>query len=211
MVSPVFFYVPNLIGYGRVALAFAAYMVAYQSWQMFIVFYGISQILDAVDGVVARKLGQSTKFGAVLDQVTDRFSTAALLMINATLYKSWYMAFISVVVLDITAHWFQMYSSVVCGLDSHKQIPASKPILKFYYEYPGAMLVAHTCNEVFWLALYCAARTHVVEPTAYVFFQWAAVIVAPFMLFKQLTNFLQLFHASEELAAIDDKARAKRK
>ena len=34
--------------------------------------YGISCLLDAVDGPAARALGQTSKFGAVLDMVTDR-------------------------------------------------------------------------------------------------------------------------------------------
>lgn len=34
--------------------------------------YGLSCLLDAVDGPVARALGQTSKFGAVLDMVTDR-------------------------------------------------------------------------------------------------------------------------------------------
>lgn len=34
--------------------------------------YGISCLLDAVDGQAARALGQTSKFGAVLDMVTDR-------------------------------------------------------------------------------------------------------------------------------------------
>ena len=35
--------------------------------------YCISQLLDAVDGHAARYLGQASKFGAVLDMVTDRW------------------------------------------------------------------------------------------------------------------------------------------
>ena len=35
--------------------------------------YCISQLLDAVDGHAARYLGQASKFGAVLDMVTDRY------------------------------------------------------------------------------------------------------------------------------------------
>jgi CDP-diacylglycerol--inositol 3-phosphatidyltransferase len=34
--------------------------------------YGISALLDAVDGQAARALGQTSRFGAVLDMVTDR-------------------------------------------------------------------------------------------------------------------------------------------
>ena len=36
------------------------------------VLYFVSCILDAVDGQAARALGQTSKFGAVLDMVTDR-------------------------------------------------------------------------------------------------------------------------------------------
>lgn len=35
--------------------------------------YGVSCLLDAVDGQAARALGQTSKFGAVLDMVTDRY------------------------------------------------------------------------------------------------------------------------------------------
>lgn len=34
--------------------------------------YGVSCLLDAVDGYAARALNQTSKFGAVLDMVTDR-------------------------------------------------------------------------------------------------------------------------------------------
>lgn len=34
--------------------------------------YCVSALLDAVDGQVARALGQTSKFGAILDMVTDR-------------------------------------------------------------------------------------------------------------------------------------------
>jgi len=34
--------------------------------------YAVSCLLDAVDGQAARALGQTSKFGAVLDMVTDR-------------------------------------------------------------------------------------------------------------------------------------------
>ena len=39
--------------------------------------YVISCLLDAVDGMAARALGQTSKFGAVLDMVTDRYASSA--------------------------------------------------------------------------------------------------------------------------------------
>jgi hypothetical protein len=38
-------------------------------------FYWLSYFLDAFDGYAARLLDQGTKFGALLDMVTDRFAT----------------------------------------------------------------------------------------------------------------------------------------
>ena len=43
--------------------------------------YCISQLLDAVDGHAARYLGQASKFGAVLDMVTDRYLPTSLFRI----------------------------------------------------------------------------------------------------------------------------------
>ncbi len=39
--------------------------------------YALSCLLDAADGYAARKLGQTSRFGAVLDMVTDRFVRAS--------------------------------------------------------------------------------------------------------------------------------------
>jgi CDP-diacylglycerol--inositol 3-phosphatidyltransferase len=68
----VFLFVPNLIGYVRVILAGASlyYMPHYQ--KTCTALYFVSCMLDAVDGQAARALGQTSKFGAVLDMVTDR-------------------------------------------------------------------------------------------------------------------------------------------
>jgi hypothetical protein len=85
----VFLFVPNLIGtilfrrpqrlsdtfqigYTRIILAglslhFMSYHPKYCT-----LLYCLSCLLDAVDGQAARLLGQTSKFGAVLDMVTDR-------------------------------------------------------------------------------------------------------------------------------------------
>lgn len=59
-------------GYTRVLLAALAmhYMSYHPKYST--VAYCVSQLLDAVDGHAARALGQASKFGAVLDMVTDR-------------------------------------------------------------------------------------------------------------------------------------------
>jgi CDP-diacylglycerol--inositol 3-phosphatidyltransferase len=114
--TPVWLFVPNLIGYVRVVTGLAAFAYAFDgpapgvpAWAAFFVLYGISYALDAVDGVAARALKQTSQFGAVLDMVTDRFCTAGLLAVLSRLYPSMQAAFLYLMVLDIVSHWAQMY------------------------------------------------------------------------------------------------------
>ena len=60
------------LGYTRVILA--AVSLHYMSYhpKYSTVAYVVSALLDAFDGMAARAMGQSSKFGAVLDMVTDR-------------------------------------------------------------------------------------------------------------------------------------------
>ncbi|KAJ7940697.1 CDP-alcohol phosphatidyltransferase-domain-containing protein [Mycena leptocephala] len=68
----VFLFVPNLIGYTRIILAgLSLHFMSYHPIRCTIA-YCVSCLLDAVDGHAARALGQTSKFGAVLDMVTDR-------------------------------------------------------------------------------------------------------------------------------------------
>jgi hypothetical protein len=69
----VFLFVPNLIGYSRVILAAISLFFMPIHPKFCTVLYTISCLLDAVDGQAARALGQASKFGAVLDMVTDRW------------------------------------------------------------------------------------------------------------------------------------------
>lgn len=59
-------------GYARVILAAIAlnYMPS-NPWYC-TVLYGFSCLLDAVDGHAARMLGQTSRYGAALDMITDR-------------------------------------------------------------------------------------------------------------------------------------------
>ena len=103
---PVWLFVPNLIGYGRVVLAFVGYMYALTDWKMTVGAYVISQGLDAADGLAARLLGQSSDFGAVLDMVTDRASTACLCIVLGQLYPEMIFPLTGLIMLDSFSHWY---------------------------------------------------------------------------------------------------------
>lgn len=60
------------VGYARIVLAALALIYMKSNPKACTLLYGVSCLLDAADGMAARALGQSSKFGAVLDMVTDR-------------------------------------------------------------------------------------------------------------------------------------------
>ncbi|KAJ1954906.1 phosphatidylinositol synthase 1 (CDP-alcohol phosphatidyltransferase1), partial [Linderina pennispora] len=119
----VFWFVPNLIGYSRVALtAVAVYSMYNEHWLAMFFSYAISELLDAADGYYARKLHQCSKFGEVLDMVTDRCTTTVLLTYLAQLYPKCALIFCLLISLDISSHYMQMYSQLITGKTNHKQV-----------------------------------------------------------------------------------------
>ena len=108
--------------------------------------YFMSSFLDAFDGMAARYFDQSSTFGGMLDMLTDRVGTMALIMSIATfeMYRPYTWLFQLICVLDIVAHWAHMYSNMLGGLKHHKIIDLeANPILHFYY-------------RKFWLFIFCS-------------------------------------------------------
>ena len=68
----VYLFYPNLIGFARVALGLASFFYMQTSPYLAMALYWTSAFLDAFDGMAARHFNQSTKFGSVLDMVSDR-------------------------------------------------------------------------------------------------------------------------------------------
>jgi CDP-diacylglycerol--inositol 3-phosphatidyltransferase len=98
--------------------------------------YSVSCLLDALDGYVARVYEQSTRFGAVLDMVTDRCTTSCLLVFLSSAFPRWAIVFQGLIALDFASHYIHMYSSlVVGGVDSsHKNVDKSQSwLLNLYY------------------------------------------------------------------------------
>ncbi|XP_011434266.3 uncharacterized protein LOC128186680 [Crassostrea angulata] len=73
----VLIFVPNVIGYVRLIL-FGASIPFFEQPVWFLTLYGISVSLDGFDGYFARKLNQTSKFGAWFDVVIDLVSRGGL-------------------------------------------------------------------------------------------------------------------------------------
>jgi CDP-diacylglycerol--inositol 3-phosphatidyltransferase len=76
----IFLFWPNIIGYFRIVLAIASLYYMPLHPRTCSLLYSASCLLDALDGYAARYFDQSTRFGAVLDMITDRCTTSSLLV-----------------------------------------------------------------------------------------------------------------------------------
>eukprot|EP00871_Galdieria_phlegrea_P002503 jgi/Galph1/3253/GphlegSOOS_G1926.1 len=151
MTIGVFFYVPNLIGYLRIILAIAAFFY-WQQRNYFFFLYLTSFLLDAADGYAARLLHQSSELGALLDMITDRCATAALLTILSHLYSKYAVIFLFLVMLDGFSHWLQMVAGLATDTTSHK-LAGTLSLLKIYYWRPVLTIIC-LLNELCFLSLY---------------------------------------------------------
>ena len=98
--------------------------------------YSVSCLLDALDGVAARRFEQSTRFGAVLDMVTDRCTTACLLVFLSSAWPRWSLLFQGLISLDLASHYMHMFATLVMAgqAQSHKKVDSSRSrILHLYY------------------------------------------------------------------------------
>ncbi|BBH08613.1 phosphatidylinositol synthase 1 [Prunus dulcis] len=159
----VYLYIPNIIGYIRVLMNCFAFAQCFSNKQLFSILYFVSFVCDGVDGWCARKFNQEldnivSTFGAVLDMVTDRISTACLLVVLSQVYRPG-LVFLSLLALDIASHWLQMYSTFLLGKASHKDVKDSTNWL-FKAYYGNRMFMAYCCVacEVLYIILFLLAK-----------------------------------------------------
>lgn len=152
----IFLFVPNIIGvslelqptcakdrksylaagYTRIILAIASLYYMPLHPRTCSLLYSISCLLDALDGIAARYFQQSTRFGAVLDMVTDRCTTACLLVFLSSAWPRWALLFQGLISLDLASHYMHMYATLTMAGSgqSHKKVDQSRSrILHLYY------------------------------------------------------------------------------
>uniref|UniRef100_A0A3B3ZTF0 CDP-diacylglycerol--inositol 3-phosphatidyltransferase n=1 Tax=Periophthalmus magnuspinnatus TaxID=409849 RepID=A0A3B3ZTF0_9GOBI len=202
----IFLFVPNLIGYARVVLAFLSFfLMPYCPWPA-VFCYLLSALLDAFDGHAARALNQSTKFGAMMDMLTDRCATMCLLVNLSLLYPSYTFLFqvrpqtVSSS-CDITSC---ALSSTIKGSSSHKTIDLSgNPILRVYYTSKPVLFAMCAGNELFFCLLY--VLYHIEEPAGWLY--GLLFVCALVSLAKSAISVVHLVTASQNMAAIDTAER----
>lgn len=173
-----------MIGYLRVLCLLCACALSANT-SLFLAFYVISYALDAVDGPVARALKGTSRFGAVLDMVTDRASTAVLLALLGDLW-------LLLLILDVSAHWIHMSASLIRG-ESHKE--TKDAILKWYYKRSNLFIVC-LFSEAFICGCFLLKRG-IDIPLEII------VLTSPAFFLKQTISVVHLWRGSQELASLD--------
>ncbi|KAG5589139.1 hypothetical protein H5410_039653 [Solanum commersonii] len=156
-------------------------------------------------------LDSASTFGAVLDMVTDRVSTACLLVILSQVYRPG-LVFLSLLALDISSHWLQMYSTFLVGKTSHKDVKDSSSWL-FRLYYGNRMFMGYCCVscEVLYITLFLLARKEteslidVLVNTATA--SWIYLVLLALLLFgwaiKQFVNVIQMKTAADACVLYD--------
>lgn len=153
----IFLFVPNIIGYSRIFLAIASLYYMPLHPRTCSLLYSVSCLLDALDGLAARHFQQSTRFGAVLDMVTDRCTTACLLVFLSSAFPRWALIFQGLISLDFASHYMHMYATLTMGGSgkSHKKVDQSRSrLLYLYYNNKNVLFMVCALNELFFIALY---------------------------------------------------------
>lgn len=204
----VFLFVPNLIGYARILLALISFWFMPTNYYIACWCYILSGLLDAVDGHAARLLGQSSKFGAMLDMLTDRCATMCLLTTLSTFYPSFMFIFQLSMTIDIACHWIHLHTSLLEGKGSHKFVdPTGNWFMKMYYTDRRVLFGMCAGNELFYAMLYLLNFTWGPYYSCLI----VAVITAPVAVAKSGIAVLQGYLAALNLAAVDTKERSEAK
>ncbi|KAK9466760.1 CDP-alcohol phosphatidyltransferase-domain-containing protein [Lipomyces arxii] len=213
--TTIFLFIPNLIGYSRVILALASLAVMPIHPKTCTWLYAISCLLDAFDGAAARKYNQSTKFGAVLDMVTDRCTTACLICYLASTYPRWAVFYQLLISLDMASHYMHMVAMLSSGAGSHKKVGKDRGyLLNLYYTNSRVLFICCAANELFFVALYLYSVPLKTPPhLGYAYgvpLSYAtimAVVTFPIWLAKQIVNVIQMVNAAKLLAEFDVEER----
>jgi CDP-diacylglycerol--inositol 3-phosphatidyltransferase len=213
----VLLFIPNLIGYARILAALTSFVVMVvfpEHWASAILLYIANFAGDLVDGIAARTFHQTSTFGSVLDMVTDRCSTLGLLYVlagdfghvdTALRVPAFRLLFLFLMLLDISSHWCQMYSSLAVGLH-HKSDEGNADrhiLVRWFYKYYWFFGYLCVGAEFTYIALY--ALVHMNGSTG-IFDVAVKVFLAgciPGCVAKQAVNVMQLASACYLIAKTD--------
>mmetsp|Transcript_116797 Transcript_116797/g.184704 ORF Transcript_116797/g.184704 Transcript_116797/m.184704 type:complete len:248 (+) Transcript_116797:1-744(+) len=201
-----FFYLANIIDYGRIVFLYLA--VSADSGWKFACYYTLSYALDAIDGMVARAMKQTSKLGYWLDMVIDRISSCVCLYLAAKAVQDGstfipvlvappvaYTLLASIVLVEILSHGVVMFMAEFSGAHQ-KELGFEYTVVRWYLSKKSVLLWACASFEAFGLGLITNLAPIV-------------LISAPGFLFRAVANCTRLLAVitsdNTNLANEDDK------
>ncbi|MDF2867272.1 MAG: CDP-diacylglycerol--inositol 3-phosphatidyltransferase [Gammaproteobacteria bacterium] len=196
----VLLYVPNLIGYVRlVSLLIIPFFILHAPLTSVCLCF-ISISLDAFDGYLARKLGQESYVGAVLDYTIDRATLAVLQMALALIYAPIWGFFAFVLILDMVSHISHVYSSLFLKRRHHKEIiDTQSKLLSLYYSNRKVLFLTCFFHDLWFGFVYL----HHFYPSQ-IWIKIAGILILPFFLLKTIIHILQLWDSLFSLIKLDE-------
>lgn len=97
---------PNHVTWAGTFLVFgfSAFFIYHRNMALFAVLLALSELLDNIDGAVARIRGSASRYGAYLDAVTDRYKETVVLGAVAYVTNDWPVAFFAIAGSLITSY-----------------------------------------------------------------------------------------------------------
>lgn len=207
----IFLFVPNIIGFGRVILALISFYFMPTNYVIASWCYVVSSLLDAIDGHAARYYNQSTKFGAILDQLTDRVGTMCLMVTLCLFYPTYTFWFQLSMSIDIACHWIYLHTTLLQGKTSHKFIDMSEnPIMRLYYTNRTVLFFMCAGNEAFYAGLYLLHFTEGPILAGVGLYRLIVYLSAPIAFVKAAISVLHGYVSCINLSIIDVKERQER-
>jgi len=192
---------PNIIGYIRILLALISFYTMVNNPLIAGSCYFLSGFLDAFDGFVARVFNQGTRFGAMLDQLTDRCTFLALLMSLCHFYPKLMFVFQIVAIVDIASHWFHLHATDLTGKTTHKS--SNNKLLNYYYTSKPFLFFMCFGNEAFYGLLYLGVFWNGPSFIGIQFVQFITLLFFPVALLKSVISLFHLVTASQAVVEHD--------
>ncbi|OWF37455.1 CDP-diacylglycerol--inositol 3-phosphatidyltransferase-like [Mizuhopecten yessoensis] len=210
MSENVFLFVPNIIGYIRIiCIAVASLNMVSNHW-IAVIFYMMASLLDGLDGFTARKLNQCSRFGALLDIITDIcVSNVCLLSCLCHLYPQYMVLFQLSMVLEVSSRWLLTQSTAMIGIKNIKERDYTKEsrLIELYYKnkvFLGAVCIG---NDLFFAMLYLTYFTTGPHVGSLGLFELLMYLSAPFSLVMFAVGVAILILASKSIVRLDISER----
>lgn len=212
--AQVLIYIPNIIGYTRVAFAlisFVLLLVSPSYWRWGIAFYLANFAGDLFDGWAARRWNQCSSWGSVLDMVTDRCGTTGFLYVlgNQSSYVSMRLSCLGLLILDVASHWVQMHSSLALGVH-HKSIEGNQKkniLVRWFYQHYAFFGYLCVGAEFTYICGYIVVLGHeengLVHDWECTLAQIVLLLSSPGWCAKQIVNIAQLASSAYAIAEFD--------